>query len=295
MILSPFWPLIVGCHPPPRRAGRVPVLDAERPEDFVAPARESPRRHLPDTPNNPTGRVYSAVLEAIAAFARDLWIWSDEVYEGIVFDRTAPSMAGLRPSGPSPSTASRTLWHGESLRLHRGPTAEIMASVRRGPPLLLRVYRLAARGGRPGAGTTLAVGCGPHYGDAGRRAADRLGLPHRAVHFSLSTSNHRWTSVVCKASSKTASIAGSSWRLGVPVAQTSGGMCGCALPPPHRRWWSAEWRCSRSSSGADGPHPTASRRSSAARTTSMSSDWMRLSCWRADATTSGGVTSTVDA
>ena len=191
MILSPFWPLIRGIvtlhHGVPVE---VPVLDAEHPEDFVAAlaARLSPATaaiYL-NTPNNPTGRVYStAILEAIAAFARanDLWIWSDEVYEGIVFDGTAPSMAEAAPERTfSVYSFSKTYgMAGNRCGYIVGPTAEIMASVRKAT---VHHYYSACTASQLAAAAVLERGqpwlsdAVQHYGDAGRRAADRLGLPH---------------------------------------------------------------------------------------------------------------------
>lgn len=90
LILAPFWPLIRGIAQTLRaNPVEVPFYDrvstAGEAVDAVA-ARCSPRTRVlyVSTPSNPTGRVIPGEwLEALARFARerDLWIFSDEVYE----------------------------------------------------------------------------------------------------------------------------------------------------------------------------------------------------------------------
>jgi aspartate/methionine/tyrosine aminotransferase len=97
MILSPFWPFFRGMV---KMAGGNPVevplytrLYAH-PDDDVASVME--RARTPRTvaiyvnsPNNPSGKVLTrAQLEAIAAFTarHDLWLISDEAYDGMAFD-----------------------------------------------------------------------------------------------------------------------------------------------------------------------------------------------------------------
>ena len=191
LILSPFWPLIRGIvtlhHGVPVE---VPVLNAERPEDFVAAlaAHVSPSTaaiYL-NTPNNPTGRVYSqAVLEAIGGFARanDLWIWSDEVYEGIVFAGTATLMAQVAPERTfSVYSFSKTYgMAGNRCGYIVGPTPEIMGSVRKAT---VHHYYSACTASQLAAAAVLERGqpwlttAVQHYRAAGVRAADRLGVPH---------------------------------------------------------------------------------------------------------------------
>ncbi|MEM8959816.1 MAG: aminotransferase class I/II-fold pyridoxal phosphate-dependent enzyme [Pseudomonadota bacterium] len=95
-----------------RSTGGVPVVVAARADDGFLPdpaaiaAAIGPRTRaiLINTPNNPTGRVYPAELLAeIAGLCRrhDLWLISDEVYDGHVADglvhvspSTLPGMAG---------------------------------------------------------------------------------------------------------------------------------------------------------------------------------------------------------
>ncbi len=92
-----------------RAAGGVPVAVATHPEQGFQPRQGELERHAPgarslliNSPNNPTGAVYSrATIDMICEVARDhdLWLISDEVYESQVWDgahispRAVPSMA----------------------------------------------------------------------------------------------------------------------------------------------------------------------------------------------------------
>ncbi|QFS82778.1 Arginine--pyruvate transaminase AruH [Roseivivax sp. THAF40] len=86
------------------------------PADLDAAAAETGARSLLiNTPNNPTGAVYPrATLEGIAevARARDLWILSDEVYEGQIWQGTHLSPRAL------PGMAERTLVIGSMSKGH---------------------------------------------------------------------------------------------------------------------------------------------------------------------------------
>ena len=191
LILSPFWPLIRGIVTLHHGvAVEVPVLDARCPEDYVdaLSARLSPATSAiyVNTPNNPTGRVYSeAVLEAIAGFARanDLWIWSDEVYEGIVFQGAAKPMARVAPERTfSVYSFSKTYgMAGNRCGYIVGPSAEIMASVRKAT---VHHFYSACTASQLAAAAVMQRGqpwldaAVEHYGVAGKRAADRLRVPH---------------------------------------------------------------------------------------------------------------------
>jgi arginine:pyruvate transaminase len=105
-----------------RGAGLVPVpVPARsrdgfqpRPEEFAARA-EGAVSLLINTPNNPTGAVYSrAVLEGIAEVcrARDLWLVSDEVYDSQVWERRHLSPRAL------PGMAERVLVVGSMSKSH---------------------------------------------------------------------------------------------------------------------------------------------------------------------------------
>ena len=105
MILAPYWPLVGGIV---RINGATPVevpfldggADGDVRERLEALRTERTVAIYLNTPNNPTGRVYSReTVEAIAAFARQhgLWIWSDEVYEDYVYSGEHVSMAAVAP------------------------------------------------------------------------------------------------------------------------------------------------------------------------------------------------------
>jgi len=189
LILSPFWPLIRGIvtlhH---GRPVEVPVLDAVTPEDYVNAlnVRLTPATaalYL-NTPNNPTGRILSRpVLEAIADFARqhDLWIWSDEVYEGIVFEGEVVPMADVAPERTfSVYSFSKTFgMAGNRCGYIIGPSDEMMASTRKAT---VHHFYSACTASQLAAEAVLREGRGwldeavGHYRRAGYAAADRLGL-----------------------------------------------------------------------------------------------------------------------
>jgi aspartate/methionine/tyrosine aminotransferase len=122
LVLTPHWPLIVGIL---RSVGAQPVevpvhdtLYTPYPDDesatqaLLALLRPliSPRTTgiYFSTPNNPDGKIMRpAHLEAVARVARehDLWVFSDEVYDELVFDgrELPPSIATL------PGMLDRTL------------------------------------------------------------------------------------------------------------------------------------------------------------------------------------------
>lgn len=190
LILSPFWPLIRGIvqlhHGVPVE---VPILDHSGPEEVLAALRakctERAVAVYVNTPNNPTGRVFSeAVLAAIAGFARDngLWIWSDEVYEGIVFDGPAPSMGPFAPERTmSVYSFSKTYgMAGNRVGYIIGPSAEAMASVRKST---VHHFYSACTAAQLAAARVLNDGAAwlrkavEAYREAGYAAADALGMP----------------------------------------------------------------------------------------------------------------------
>lgn len=106
-----------------RAASGTPIAVAARADDGFQPdaaaieAALTPatRAVLINSPNNPTGAVYSrATLEAIAELARrrGLWVISDEVYEGQVHDGPHLSIRSL------PGMAARTLVVGSMSKSH---------------------------------------------------------------------------------------------------------------------------------------------------------------------------------
>ena len=191
LILSPFWPLIRGIvtlhHGVPVE---VPILGFDGPHDVIA-ALESKLSERSvaiyvNTPNNPTGRVLGAdVLGAIGDFARrnNLWVWSDEVYEGIVFGDPVASMASFAPDRTfSVFSFSKTYgMAGNRVGAIVGPSSELMASVRKST---VHHFYSACTGSQLAAAQVLRTG-GPWLADAVERyraagiaAADRLGMAH---------------------------------------------------------------------------------------------------------------------
>jgi aspartate/methionine/tyrosine aminotransferase len=97
MVLSPYWPFFRGMV---RAAGgnvvEVPLYTTlyQQPDAEVAALLESsltPKTVVLylNSPNNPSGKVLSRTqLEAVASFAQrhDLWLVSDEAYDGMTFD-----------------------------------------------------------------------------------------------------------------------------------------------------------------------------------------------------------------
>ncbi|MFT5796506.1 MAG: arginine:pyruvate transaminase [Candidatus Azotimanducaceae bacterium] len=106
MYLDPFYATYPGTV---RGAGAVPLAIQTRSEDAFQPRASDIEAHaagakslLINSPNNPTGTVYSrATLEGIADVCKrhDLWLISDEVYDTQVWDgehlspRALPDMA----------------------------------------------------------------------------------------------------------------------------------------------------------------------------------------------------------
>ncbi|ABD54873.1 pyridoxal phosphate-dependent aminotransferase [Jannaschia sp. CCS1] len=105
-----------------RGVSAVPKPVVAHPEDGFQPreadlmaASEGARSLLINTPNNPTGAVYSdATLDGIArvAEARDLWVISDEVYDSQVWD------GRHRPFASLPGMFARTLSVGSLSKSH---------------------------------------------------------------------------------------------------------------------------------------------------------------------------------
>jgi aspartate/methionine/tyrosine aminotransferase len=108
LLASPYWPLAPGVFtscgvlpvdvPLTQRLFEDPNLD---PFDAFAAAKTDRTRGLYFiSPNNPDGKVLTqAQIERIADFAKahDLWVFADEVYADVVFDRTnaPPSIASM--------------------------------------------------------------------------------------------------------------------------------------------------------------------------------------------------------
>ncbi|SDW28378.1 arginine:pyruvate transaminase [Albimonas donghaensis] len=105
-----------------RAAGGIPRIVPARAEDGFQPdlaaldiACAGARALLVNSPNNPTGAVYSAAsIEGLAELARrhDLWLISDEVYDGMAWDQPHLSPRAL------PGMAERTVIIGSLSKSH---------------------------------------------------------------------------------------------------------------------------------------------------------------------------------
>ena len=104
LIIQPSWPSYSGFV---RLAGGVPVPVSLRGPDFE-PSRRMLERHTTEktrmivinSPNNPTGSVYSKdCVSSLAEFAQEhgILVVSDEVYEKMVFDGNEHFSAASRP------------------------------------------------------------------------------------------------------------------------------------------------------------------------------------------------------
>jgi arginine:pyruvate transaminase len=119
MYLDPFYATYPGTV---RGAGAVPLAIQTRAEDAFQPRAADIEVHaagakslLVNSPNNPTGTVYSrATLEGIADVCRrhDLWLISDEVYDTQVWEGDHLSPRAL------PDMAERTLVVGSMSKSH---------------------------------------------------------------------------------------------------------------------------------------------------------------------------------
>ncbi|MBU0552456.1 pyridoxal phosphate-dependent aminotransferase [Myxococcota bacterium] len=105
IFLSPYW---VSYPEMVRLCGATPVVvetDADfqpRLEDITAAITPKTRVIMLNSPNNPTGVVYSAALlrGVIAACeARGVWLIMDDIYQRLVFDEAAPSGFALTERG----------------------------------------------------------------------------------------------------------------------------------------------------------------------------------------------------
>lgn len=192
LILAPYWPLIEGIvrsfH---GRPVAVPVLAGEcaSAEEAVAAveARASERTvalYL-STPNNPSGRLLPrAWLEALVEWARrrDLWIWSDEVYEEMVF---AGEHARALPLAPERTFLAQTFSKSYGMAGNRcgyvvGPRA-LMIALRKVATHTFyatpTAAQLAAARALAGPGPAWARAAREQYAATARRAAARLGVP----------------------------------------------------------------------------------------------------------------------
>lgn len=192
LILAPHWPLIDGIvrsfHGVPIA---VPVLAGEcsSAEEAVAAAerRAGPRTvaiYL-STPNNPSGRLLPRDwIEALVEWAarRDLWIWTDEVYEEMVY--SGEHVRAL-PLAPERTFLAQTFSKCFGMAGNRcgyvvGPRA-VMLELRKVATHTFystpTAAQLAAARALAGPGFEWARAAREQYAATARRAAERLGLP----------------------------------------------------------------------------------------------------------------------
>jgi len=192
LLAAPYWPLIEGIvrsfHGEPVA---VPLLagEVDSAEGAVAACEERVTERTValylSTPNNPSGRVLPrSWVEALVewATARDLWIWTDEVYEAFLFE--GEHTRGL-PLAPERTFLAQTFSKCYGMTGNRcgyvvGPTA-VMAQLRKvsthtfySTPTAAQIAALRAM---QGPGDEWAREVCAQYKETGRRAAERLGVP----------------------------------------------------------------------------------------------------------------------
>lgn len=193
LLPSPFWPLSRGII---ATKGAVPVqvpfytrldepgFDAEA--ALEAAVTERTVALYVNTPNNPSGRVLSeGTVAAMLRVAKrhDLWLFCDEAYEEMYFDREPPGAIWKRPEVRDRAIAFHTLsktygFAGARIGFTHGPQ-RVMSAVR--GMQTFHTY-CAARPMQFGAVGALREGGAwvkesrALYRDAGYRAADALGV-----------------------------------------------------------------------------------------------------------------------
>jgi len=192
LVLAPYWPLIDGIvrsfHGVPVP---VPVLAGEcssAGEAVAAAERLAGPRTVAiylSTPNNPSGRLLPrAWVEALVDWAarRDLWIWSDEVYEELVY---RGEHARALPLAPERTFLAQTFSKCFGMAGNRcgyvvGPR-EVMLELRKVATHTFystpTAAQLAAVRALAGPGFEWARAARRQYATTAARAAERLGVP----------------------------------------------------------------------------------------------------------------------
>jgi N-succinyldiaminopimelate aminotransferase len=192
LILAPYWPLIEGIvrsfHGTPVA---VPVLAGEVDSAEAALAAVERRRSARtvalylSTPNNPSGRLLPrAWIEALVGWARrhDLWVITDEVYDGFVYEGEHVRALPLAPERTflAQTFSKRYGMAGNRCGYIVGPRA-VMAELRKVATHTFystpTAAQIAATRAMAGPGEAWAAAACRQYADTGRRAAARLGLP----------------------------------------------------------------------------------------------------------------------
>ena len=191
ILLAPYWPLIRGMsishgvrHVEVPFYDRVDTAEAARDALDAAVSAKTAAIYV-NWPNNPSGLVPSSeVVDAIVEFAErhDLWVISDEVYEDLVFEGSAPSLA-VYPEASERIIRTFSFSKAYGMAGNRvgylvGP-AETVARIVQLTTYL--VYSVSTAGQRA---AEMAIRHGgawlddthKRYAEAGRRSAERLGL-----------------------------------------------------------------------------------------------------------------------
>ncbi|MGH9358667.1 MAG: pyridoxal phosphate-dependent aminotransferase [Terriglobia bacterium] len=119
VVFEPFYenygPDSIICGAAPRFVSLTPPDWAFDPDDLAAAFNEHTRAIILNTPNNPTGKVFSrAELEAIAALCQrwDAYAVTDEIYQYLVYDGTdhisIASLPGMRERSITLNSLSKT-------------------------------------------------------------------------------------------------------------------------------------------------------------------------------------------
>lgn len=192
VILAPYWPLIAGTvrlfHGKPVPVSILGVeLFAELRARLDAAITDRTVALYLNTPNNPTGRVFPrAWVEGLAALARQhgLWLISDEVYEDYAYDGEHVYARPYAPERTFSAYSFSKAWGmaGNRVGFIIGP-ADAIDQARKvsthtfySTPTASQIAVL--RGYEDGRGDAWARAAAAMYADVGRRAADRLAVPH---------------------------------------------------------------------------------------------------------------------
>lgn len=192
LILAPYWPLIEGIvrsfHGTPVAvpvlAGEVDSAEAALRRRSTAASARTVALYL-STPNNPSGRLLPrAWIEALVGWARrhDLWVITDEVYDGFVYEGEHVRALPLAPERTflAQTFSKRYGMAGNRCGYIVGPRA-VMGELRKVATHTFystpTAAQIAAVRAMAGPGDAWAAAACRQYADTGRRAAARLGLP----------------------------------------------------------------------------------------------------------------------
>lgn len=189
LLPAPFWPLIRGIINGTRAVPvEVPLYDrcGSITERLTAGLSPKTAALYVNSPNNPTGRVLSAIEVAeVAEFARrhDIWLLSDEVYEDYAYARPHVPVAPHAPERTFTACSFSKAWGmaGNRCGFVVGPPDR--APMKRARKVSTHSFYCAPTAAQLAACRALEVGAPwlaearEHYRTAGFAAADALGLP----------------------------------------------------------------------------------------------------------------------